>query len=673
VIGNRKSRVLVLVAVLVLVFLSSLALLLRTQAMAPHIFGVEGYHHIRVARMIRVDGIPGDFPWMQVSLLRSGYADLHLLHHLALAPFAGSDDLQLLEASAKRAAAFYGAVFLTLFTLVLHRLRCPWALFWTAALACGAGGFLLRLAQPRPEVTALLLLVPACWLFARRRRRHWPHLLFGLLFTLTGPTPQLAVCLALLFLLGRRLAGEQPLDWRMPLFTMAGSAAGLLAHPDRLDFARLVARLNWRTLLSGLIPGSGVPPMIQAIENKSPALDTLLLHHELVALPLALLLLILLVRRRSLPAVSGETLSLFLCSTGALALTMTAARHTLLWASFTTLFSALLLRDLLAGPAGTVGVRRRPRTALALLLLLTLAGLRTHGYMSDWLLADTNKAARRQMASVGAILRDEALPGDTVYHTRWIHFPQLFFHAPSQYYLVGLDPMLMLAHGDQYLEIWQDIRQGKLADPYPFIRGLFNSRHLVVARSQEALRRRLGSDPRFRLRYREHSLELYRLRDAAPGFITDWRVAPLTAGPAPRGTGPIFPVPDPDLPLVPYHQSPPPGGIEVGYIGFRPFFPLGPMAPPAALAESVLTLEHAVEGAEIRFGASGPAQLELNGELLLACRDANRMALVDQWRCRVDLPAGENRLRVTATRSTRDWGFFLRVLDGSGRPITSSE
>jgi hypothetical protein len=211
-----------------------------------------------------------------------------------------------------------------------------------------------------------------------------------------------------------------------------------------------------------------------------------------------------------------------------------------------------------------------------------------------------------------------------------------------------------------------------VADPYPFIRGLFGCRHLVVSRSQDSLRRRLGSDPRFHLRYRGHGLELYRLGDTVPGFVTDWQVAPLAHGPAHRGSEPLFPEPDPDLPLTPYHPSPPPGGIPSGFIDFRPYFPLGPMAPPAARAETVLTLPEAVSGAEIRFGAGGPAQLELNGETLLVIRDAGRMALVDRWHCPVHLGEGENRLRVTATRTTRDWGFFLRVVDAEGRPLPTA-
>lgn len=661
--------------ILLMVFLCSFVVLQLTQGIAPHIYGVDGYYHMAVARMIRTTGIPHDFPWMQFSVFRSGYADLELLHHLVLAPFAGSGSQDILEARAKTASALFGATLLTLFFLVLQRFRCPGTVYWTAALVCGAGGFFFQLIQPRPELLSLTLLLAAALLFAHRRERHWLHLLLGLLFTLTGPTPQLVVGLAMLFLIGRRLAGERPLDWRMPLYTLGGAAAGFLVHPDRWDFTRLVALLNWRALLAVLVAGSGVPAAVEATESKPPGLDELLLHNELVVLPLAVLLLVLLLRRRPVPAISGETISLFLCSLAALGLTVTAARFTLFWALFTMLFSALLLRDLLAGNSAAMPPKQSRRKVLApLLILLAVAGARTHGFVSDRLLAESGKVARYEMHDIGAILDAEADTGDIVFHTRWTYFPQLLFHAPRQHYLVGENPMLMLAHGEQYLDIWQNLRQGKLADPYPFVRGLFRSRYLVASTSQERLLRRLGRDPRFIRRYEGHSLILFTLRDDNPGFITWWQVAPLAKAPLadredPNGLHPVFHQPDDDLPRTPFHESAPPGGIRVGYVDFRPFFPFGSMAPAAALAETVLRLDRVMEGAEIRFGSSGPFQLELNGELLLVNRDANRMALIDQWRCPVDLIQGENRLRVISARTPGDWGFFLRVVDSAGRPI----
>ena len=62
-----KTGVLLLVLSLVVVFICSFVVLRRTQSIAPHIYGIEGYYHMGVARMIRSDGIVRDFPWMQYS------------------------------------------------------------------------------------------------------------------------------------------------------------------------------------------------------------------------------------------------------------------------------------------------------------------------------------------------------------------------------------------------------------------------------------------------------------------------------------------------------------------------------------------------------------------------------------------------------------------------------
>lgn len=673
---SRTLRVLLPAVNLPAVFLAAFLVLQWVQGFEPHVYGVDGYYHVSVARMIRTGGLPREFPWMQFSLFRNGYADLELLHHLALTPFAGNGDPDILEGRAKTASSVFGAALLTLLWFVLRRFRCPGAWFWTAALLLGAGGFLSRLTQPRPDVLSLALLLGAALLFSRRRRHHWPHLLLGLLFTFSGTTPQLITVLALIFLAGRRLAGERPIDWRMPLFTVAGSAAGFLVHPYRGDFALLVARLNWRALLAGLIDGSGVPSTVESLESKSPILESLLLHNELVVLPLAAIVLALLVRRRPAGPFSGETVSLFLCSLGTLGLTVTAARYTLHWALFTVLFSALLLRDLPAGEEGKAPRRDWRLRVLPALLLLALAGARTHDYLSHRLQAESMKAARPEMREVGAILGRDAGPGEVVFHTRWVYFPQLLFHAPAQHYLVGSDPMLMLAYGDQYLDIWRSLRRGRMPDAFPFVRGLFNSRWLLADSEQDQLRRRVERDPRFECRFRGPSLTLYTLRDLDLGFLGDWLIAPLADGPVvdeerPSGSASIFSLPATDPPLVPYHQSPPPGGVPVGYVDFRPFFPMGSMAPPAALAETVLRLQRPSE-AEVRFGCSGPCQLELNGRPVFVNHDTNRGALIDQWRVPVRFEGGENRLRVIAARTSMDWGFFLRLVDTEGRPLVTA-
>jgi len=111
----------------------------------------------------------------------------------------------------------------------------------------------------------------------------------------------------------------------------------------------------------------------------------------------------------------------------------------------------------------------------------------------------------------------------------------------------------------------------------------------------------------------------------------------------------------------------------LGFVDFRPLFPLGGMAPPAALAETVFRLAQPVIGARILLGSSGPFRLDLDGERLLMNQHEDRAALIDRWQRRVDLEAGEHRLRVVAARTPGDWGFFLRVVDATGRPLKLSD
>src|SRR5512143_209525 len=67
-------------------------LLALIQFGSPAPVGVDGYYHLRMALLMRVQGWLPAFPWLPLTILSpASYYDHHFLFHLLLVPFAWGD------------------------------------------------------------------------------------------------------------------------------------------------------------------------------------------------------------------------------------------------------------------------------------------------------------------------------------------------------------------------------------------------------------------------------------------------------------------------------------------------------------------------------------------------------------------------------------------------------
>src|SRR3989344_6279113 len=47
----------------------------------------DSFYHVKMAILMKEQGIIRDFPWLQFTVLKNYYTDHHLLYHIALIPF----------------------------------------------------------------------------------------------------------------------------------------------------------------------------------------------------------------------------------------------------------------------------------------------------------------------------------------------------------------------------------------------------------------------------------------------------------------------------------------------------------------------------------------------------------------------------------------------------------
>ena len=101
-------------------------------------------------------------------------------------------------------------------------------------------------------------------------------------------------------------------------------------------------------------------------------------------------------------------------------------------------------------------------------------------------------------------------PGETVINLYWDDFPDLFYSAPRQHYLWGLDPTFTLRADEGRATVLERTRRRQLPLDGPLLGKLFGSRTLVL-RTTRAIRYPELARPPFREVYRDASAVLYRI------------------------------------------------------------------------------------------------------------------------------------------------------------------
>ncbi len=144
---------------LFLLFFISMALI---QFVTPDMPDNDGFYHIKLAWLMRTEGLKPDFPYLPLSILNQDeFYDHHFLFHVALIPFTFGD----LRTGAKWAAVTFASLAFLAVWVLFHRQRVPLAWLWALALLGISDAFLFRMSIPRAQSLSLGMLALAyAWL-----------------------------------------------------------------------------------------------------------------------------------------------------------------------------------------------------------------------------------------------------------------------------------------------------------------------------------------------------------------------------------------------------------------------------------------------------------------------------------------------------------------------------
>ena len=482
-------------------FLYVLCLYGATSLLQDGLFERDGYYHARVAQLFPERGFSRSFPWTQLSTWRDGYCDKEVLFHAAMAPFVRIGDAPIF--GARLFLVLLSVAVVVALWLVLRAHAVPWPTFFAALPLASGGLFVARLGMIRSHVLSMALLLIGMHLLLERRWR--ALLLLGFVYAWSYTVPFVLVMTAVPFALGRWL-GRGGLDWRSVGASGAGAVLGLVVHPySPLTLETFLTYLQiFRLGLQG-VGQSGIELGNEIYPYPLPVLWDI--YPLLLILAVALVAVVAIRFRR----LSADAIGAAAAATFWFAMTIAAPRFVEYQVLLLAIALGLAARDLLAaeGPERRLAARPRLGPAVAAAALAVLVGFHARS-MIFYVHYQTKAAPARFFDGVAAYMARNLAPGETVINLYWDDFPDLFYSAPRQRYLWGLDPTYSLRFdAERTVALERARRQEERLDGATLSR-IFDSRWLVLRASRAGRYPELQWPP-FHEAYRDGSAVLYRI------------------------------------------------------------------------------------------------------------------------------------------------------------------
>lgn len=477
--------------VLFLLFFLGMALI---QFATPDMPDNDGFYHIKLAWLMRTEGLKPDFPYLPLSILNEReFYDHHFLFHVALIPFTFGD----LRMGAKWAAVTFASLAFLAVWYLFHRQRLPFAWLWALALLGISDAFLYRMSITRAQSLSLGMLALACaWLLEGK----YKHLaVLGFLYVWMYDAFPLMIALAVLHLLAVALT-ERRFEFRPLLYTSAGILLGMLINPyfpDNLIFSyhHMLPKLTDAT--SVRVGNEWFPyDTKQLLENSLPAL--LAFSSGVLALGLS---------GRKMDA--RTALGLFAALLFGLML-FQVRRFVEYFPPFALIFAAFAWAAVLApAPAPSRGFIPTLQSYLPTLTLALAVA-----FSIVWSVAPAREAIDKSKpyglyANAAAWLQKNTPAGSRVFQTDWDDFPRLFYYNTHNTYLIGLDPTYLQLYDADLYDLWVDITQGDVENPSQIIASTFESGYIHTDLHHRDFLKVAAEDPGLKEVYRDDQAVIF--------------------------------------------------------------------------------------------------------------------------------------------------------------------
>lgn len=458
----------------------------------------DGFYHIKLAWLMRTQGLKPEFPWLPLSILNEReFYDHHFLFHVALIPFTYGD---LLVGAKWAAVTFSALAFLSIWYL-FHRQNVPAASLWALALLGVSEAFLYRMSITRAQSLSLgVLALGLAWMLEGKYKHLavlsffyvWMYDAFPLMLALAG------VQVVAVYLIERRV-DVRPLTW-----VGVGILAGLIINPyfpANLIFTyhHLLPKLADATSVS--VGNEWYPyDTAQLLENSLPALAVF--AGGAIALGL------------SEKKMDARTAASFLLALLFGLMLFKARRFIEYFPPFALIFAAFAFAPLFENsPVLKLQLRSQVQFGVysVLLAAFVIAGAtssipQTQAQISKSKPGDLYKGASTWLA-------ENTSEGERVFQTDWDDFPRLFFYNTHNTYLAGLDPTYLQIYDSSLYDEWIDITRGKVEEPSSIIRTRFAARYVHTDLNHDGFIEQAENDPGLVEVYRDDQAVIYEVQE----------------------------------------------------------------------------------------------------------------------------------------------------------------
>ena len=483
---------------LFLLFFLGMALI---QFATPDMPDNDGFYHIKLAWLMRTEGLKPEFPFLPLSILNENeFYDHHFLFHVALIPFTFGD----LRMGAKWAAVVFASLAFLAVWYLFHRQRVPHAWLWSLGLLGMSDAFLFRMSITRAQSLSLgMLALGYAWLLEGK----YKHLaVLGFIYVWMYDAFPLLIALAVLHFLAVALT-EGRFEFRPLLYISAGILAGMLVNPyfpDNLIFSyhHMLPKLADAT--SVRVGNEWYPyDTKQLLDNSLPAL---------VAFASGGLALGLSGRKMD----ARTALGLFASLLFGLML-FQARRFVEYFPPFALIFATFAWSPLFRSAPDSAEVASTPGPRLISMLqsylpvtVLSLAVLVSVGStISPARAAVDGSKSYGLYANASLWLEKNTPPRSRVFQTDWDDFPRLFYYNTHNTYLIGLDPTYLQLYDADLYDLWVDITQGDVENPSQVIATTFDSRYIHTDLDHGDFLQVAAEDPGLKEVYRDDQAVIF--------------------------------------------------------------------------------------------------------------------------------------------------------------------
>lgn len=453
------------------------------QFVTPDMPDNDGFYHIKLAWLMRTEGLKPDFPWLPLSILNEAeFYDHHFLFHVALIPFTYGN----LRLGAKWAAVFFSAISFLAVWYLFHRQKVPFSWLWALALLGISDAFLYRMSITRAQSLSLAVLALGLAWILEGKYKHLAVLSF--LYVWFYDAFPLIIAVAGLHFLAVLLM-ERRFEFRPLLWTGVGIVAGLIINPyfpNNLIF-------TWHHLLPKLTDATSV-----SVGNEWYPYDTAqLLKNSLPAL-------IAFISGSFALGLSGRKMDVRTTASFLIALLFglmlfKARRFVEYFPPFALIFAAFAWSPLFLDrqPAASSPLKFstliQANLTVILLMLAVFVGIIKTIPATQRQIADSKPYDLYGGASLW--LMQNTQPGERVFQTDWDDFPRLFFYNTHNTYLAGLDPTYLQLYDSELYDLWVSITRGNIKKPSQLISDRFSAHFVLTDLAHQSFLHEAANDP----------------------------------------------------------------------------------------------------------------------------------------------------------------------------------